>query len=182
MKKFLFPIVVFTLLLFAIPFLLAFDFYSVAKIFGILVVILFSFSIRFWLHRTRKEFNPRERVRLNLNDRYWMRNELENYSKLSIEDQKAYEDRIGIFLSNVPIVLSSGKLYTDRRKAILLASKFVDHIGFSRDLRSQLPVGVVLDEEIVGVAEPNFGYLEHFHKISLSKLTSNPEEIGWSKN
>ncbi|MEY4603793.1 MAG: hypothetical protein RIT43_1085 [Bacteroidota bacterium] len=181
MRKFLSWIVIFSVLLVGIPILLSFNFYSAAKVLGILVVVIFSFSIRLWLHRTKKEFNPRERVKLNLNDRHWMKKDLANYSKLSHQDRIAYEDRIGIFLSNVPIVLSSGKLYADRRKAILLASSFVDFIGFSDDFRSRLPGGVVVYEEKMEGSDSDLIRTNQFHFISLKELSNSPVTIDWSE-
>jgi hypothetical protein len=147
MNKFIGWLFFFFLLLITIPVLLFFGWVLPAKILGVFTVLLLSFSVRFWLYRTKKEFDPKERVRLNLNDRFYMKRELPFYPNMNATDQKALEDRMGVLLSRVPICLSSGELLHQRMKALKVAAIVVNEIGLGKDLIGSLPNTVIIETD-----------------------------------
>ncbi len=129
----------------AIPVSLFFGWVTLAKIVGVFTVMLLSFSIRFWLNKTKKVYEPKERIRINLNDRFWMKRELVSYNKLNTPDKKVLEDRIGVLLSKVPICQSSGELIRDREMALRIAVHILNNMCFSEDFPLNLPKAVILD-------------------------------------
>ena len=147
MNKFVGWILLFFLLLIAIPLLLVLGWVVPAKILGVLTVLALSFSVRYWLYRTKKEFDPKERIRINLNDRFWMKKEFIFYNEMSQANKKIFEDRIGIILSKVPMCLSSGELITDRALALRLAVHLLNGAQDPEMFMLQLPAAVILESD-----------------------------------
>ena len=147
MNKFVGWILLFFLLLIAIPLLLVLGWVVPAKILGVLTVLALSFSVRYWLYRTKKEFDPKERIRINLNDRFWMKKEFIFYNEMSQANKKIFEDRIGIILSKVPMCLSSGELITDRSLALRLAAHLLNGTQEPEMFMLQLPAAVILESD-----------------------------------
>ena len=145
MKRFLISIILFLVFLISIPLLLGIGWNVAAKIMGVVIVVSLSISIRYWMYRTKMEYNPMERVRINLNDRFWMRKELSFYSALGPSDKKSFEDRIGVVLSKVPIFLSSGELLFDRQSALRVVASIVQASDWSNELHQQLPNAIIIE-------------------------------------
>ena len=147
MNKFVGWILLFFLLLITIPFLLILGLVVPAKIAGVITVLALSFSVRYWLYRTKKEFDPKERIRINLNDRFWMKKEFIFYNEMSPANKKIFEDRIGIILSKVPMCLSSGELIIDRTLALRLAAHLLNGAQDADIFMLQLPAAVILESD-----------------------------------
>lgn len=126
MKKFNFPIwlTVFSILLVAIPVFALNDLIPYAKLAGILLVISTTFAIRKWMYLLKKAKNKPEKIQLNTNDRYFLKENVAFYSKLAADDRKTFEDRIGLFLTDI-IVTEIGKEIPDREVCLLVASSAV---------------------------------------------------------
>jgi len=148
MNKFLGWLVLFFLLLTSIPVLLFTGWIVPAKVLGVITVLLLSFSVRFWLYKTKKEFDPQERIRLNLNDRFWMKREFSFYNQMSSADKKIFEDRVGVLLSKIPICDSSGELIKDRVLALRVAANVVINCWDVGQYMSIMPSAVILESEI----------------------------------
>jgi len=105
MKKFFVWVLFFFVLLVSIPLLMFSGYFLIAKLIGVMTVVLLSLALRLWMYKTKKEYNPIERVKINLNDRFWLSKHITFYNQLSSTDKIIFEDRVGIFLSRVPIIL-----------------------------------------------------------------------------
>jgi len=148
MNRFYGWLLLFFVLLITIPLLLVIGWIVPAKILGVLTVLMLSFSVRIWLYRTKKQYDPKERVRLNLNDRFWMKREFQFYNQLSSKDRVAFEDRLGIFLSRVPVCYSSGELVKDRTSAIRIATHVLLKYQNFEDDRLHLPTAIIIESDI----------------------------------
>ncbi|MFO0494103.1 MAG: hypothetical protein ACK50Y_01105 [Flavobacteriia bacterium] len=125
MKKFLFWILLFFFLLVSIPMLMYGGYYLFAKLVGVITVVVLSLSLRLWMYKTKKVYNPIERVKINLNDRFWLSKHISFYSQLSNTDKIIFEDRVGIFLSRIPVVFYSNREVTSKEDAMLVASSAI---------------------------------------------------------
>jgi hypothetical protein len=147
MNKFFGWLIVFFLLLFTIPVFLMMGWIVPAKILGVITVLLLSFSVRLWLYRTKKEYDPKERIRMNLNDRFWMKKEFPFYNSMNSSDKKIFEDRVGVFLSKVPVCYSSGELLKDRTLALRTAAHLLITIADSDEFIRLLPTAIIIEDE-----------------------------------
>ena len=114
----------FSILTIAIPFFTFNDLIPYAKISGILLVISTTVAIRKWMYLLKKSKNRPEKIQLNINDRYFLKEHVSFYSKLNTVDRKTFEDRIGLFLSDI-IVTEIGKEIPEREVCLLVASSAV---------------------------------------------------------
>ena len=102
-----------------------YGYYLIAKLVGVITVVVLSLALRIWMYRTKKEYNPIERVRINLNDRFWLSKHIPFYNHLSNTDKIIFEDRVSIFLSKIPIIFYSTKKVTSKEDAMLVASSAI---------------------------------------------------------
>lgn len=103
MKRFLPWVLLFLVLLAAIPVFLKIEGVGLAKFLGVLVVVSIVAALWFWRVQTRKLSPRNERVKLNVNDKYWMNENIPFYATLSKASKQIFEDRVGIFLADVTI-------------------------------------------------------------------------------
>ena len=103
MKRFLPWVLLFLILLAAIPLFLKTEGTAFAKLLGILVVVAIVSALWYWRIQTRKISPRNQRVKLNVNDKYWLEDQIPFYSSLNKTDKQIFEDRIGIFLADVLI-------------------------------------------------------------------------------
>jgi Mlc titration factor MtfA (ptsG expression regulator) len=96
-------LVVFFILLFSVPPLMASEMKLTAKVFGIVVIVAISTALWIWRIQTVKRMQRKSRVILNLNDRFWLNQHISFYKKLSARDKIIFEDRIGLFLAEITI-------------------------------------------------------------------------------
>lgn len=110
-------LVVFFVALVAIPCLIYLELYLIAKIVGITITVTLVVVLRVWLHQLKKQ-GPSERYALTANDVYELRHLIPAFKELSVEDQKALQHRIGLFMgvlliqnpNDLPVQLSSKNL------------------------------------------------------------------------
>jgi len=96
-------LIIFFFLLITVPVLLESEYKSTAKLFGILVIVLLSVALWFWRTQTIRNVKRKARIRINLNDRFWLNQHILFYKKLSNSDKIVFEDRIGLFLAEINI-------------------------------------------------------------------------------
>ena len=65
-------LVVFFILLFSVPPLMASEMKITAKFFGIIVIVAISTALWIWRIQTVKRMQRKARIMLNLNDRFWL--------------------------------------------------------------------------------------------------------------
>jgi hypothetical protein len=153
-----------------IPVMLLLGWVVPAKIIGVVTVVLLSISVRYWLYNTKKEFDPKERIRINLNDRYWMQRELPFYNALDKNNKRMFEDRMGVFLARVPVCLSSGELLMDRQKALKIAATLVKEIDVKEELSHCLPAAVIVEMDTWVPSMQDLRLQENVKVITLSSI------------
>jgi Mlc titration factor MtfA (ptsG expression regulator) len=113
-------LILFAVLLAAVPAMIFLEQRSVAKGIGVVTLLVTVFAIRRWMYVIRK----RSKVSLNLNDRYWMNENIPFYSELSKGDKKVFEDRVALFISEI-IVTEIGKEVPERETCLYVAASGV---------------------------------------------------------
>jgi len=101
MKRFLPWLIPIIGLLIAIPFLLIAEIAGIAKVAGVIVVVLTSVAIRFWLYNANKNRVGRAHVKLTVNERYFLNEFFPYYKVMASADKKALEERVGLLLAEV---------------------------------------------------------------------------------
>ena len=110
MKRFLpwlLPIVV---LLAAIPVLLIVDVAVGAKIAGVVMVVLTTVAVRFWLYNANKLRTRGGKVKLTVNERYFLNEVFPIYKRLSGGEKSDLEERAGILLAEIAFDRFDGKV------------------------------------------------------------------------
>ncbi len=96
-------ILLFLVLLTAIPVILHYKGFNFAKILGVMVVVGIVTALWIWRINARKKAPRNERVQIDTNDKFWLKEHISFYRKLKKDDQKTFRDRLGIFLADVTI-------------------------------------------------------------------------------
>lgn len=84
---------------------------------------------------------------MNLNDRFWMKKEFPFYNSMNSSDKKIFEDRVGVFLSKVPVCYSSGELLKDRTLSLRTAAHLLITIADSDEFIRLLPTAIIIEDE-----------------------------------
>lgn len=113
-------LILFAVLLAAVPTMIFLEQRSLAKGIGVVTLLVTVFAIRRWMYVIRK----RSKVGLNLNDRYWMNENIPFYSGLSKGEKKVFEDRVALFISEI-IVTEIGKEVPERETCLYVAASGV---------------------------------------------------------
>ena len=100
MKRFFWWILLFLLLLVSIPLFASIGQLTLSKIVGIATVITLSIALWIWKSQSATKYGVKNRISINLNDRFWLNQHCPFYSALSKNDKVAFTDRIGLFLGN----------------------------------------------------------------------------------
>lgn len=103
MKRFAPWIALFVGLLASIPILMLNEQFQLAKLLGFLTILSVSVALFIWRKQTKKLSGKKSRVMLNLNDRFWLEHHIPFYRKLNKADRIVFEDRIGLFLSDIRV-------------------------------------------------------------------------------
>ena len=123
--RFSFWIAVFSFLLIAIPISVIYvESMSLAKFFGILLVLLLIIALKIWFSVAKNRNDIIPRVVLNKNDLFDLNKDFKDFLTLSSSDRDILVNRIGLLLSKVKFVDASNSLL-DRRDAIRVAYTYV---------------------------------------------------------
>lgn len=122
MKRFLPWLVPIVVLLAAIPVLLMGNVATGAKIAGVVMVVLTTVAVRFWLYNANKLRTRGGKVKLTVNERYFLDAEFPLYKRLSGSEKSELEERAGILLAEIAFDRFDGK---DVGKEECLAFAFV---------------------------------------------------------
>jgi Mlc titration factor MtfA (ptsG expression regulator) len=122
--NFTYWIITFIALLSSIPILTMIEQQNLAKVVGISTVVLTTFAIRRWLYFANKSKGKPNKINLNINDRYWLIENIEFYKFLSKTDKKVFEDRISLFVTDI-IITEIGKEVPSRDVCLYVASSAV---------------------------------------------------------
>ena len=125
-KNYRFPIwiTVFLFLLGSIPVFIYTEFYSLAKIFGILLVCSILLAMKYWFAVARNRNDAVPRVVLNRNDLFDLDRDFKSFASFNEESKRILINRIGLLLAKVKFVDDNLSLL-DRRVSIQLAFVYV---------------------------------------------------------
>lgn len=101
MKRFLPLLIPIIGLLISIPFLLAKDLIVPAKIAGVVLVLLTTFSLRAWLRRALRGKPALDAVKFNVNHRFFLNEISPVYRNMSNSEKRVLEKRMGRLLSDL---------------------------------------------------------------------------------
>lgn len=96
-------LLVFFLLLATIPLLLISNQIFFAKLLGVIFVTLISIALWRWRTQTVRDIVRVSRIKMTLNEKFWLDRHIPFYYNLSKSDKKIFEDRIGLFLAEIRI-------------------------------------------------------------------------------
>lgn len=123
-KKIFLPLVLIVLLLVALVILRNNGWVLISKIAGILAMLVAAVTIVRWVKYSQYVKGKPGRIILGVNDRYWLAEHIAFYRKLKGEDKKVFEDRVGLFLSDI-IVTEIGKEVPEKSTCFYVASSAV---------------------------------------------------------
>lgn len=124
MKRFFWWILLFFILLVLIPVFATIGQLFLAKIVGIFTVLTLSIALWVWKNQSAKLSGVKNRIILNLNDRFWLNQNCPFYASLSNQDKIVFVDRIGLFLGNKAI-LHDQEIQLAKEDYIAIASSHV---------------------------------------------------------
>lgn len=101
MKRFLPWLLPITILLIGVPALLMLKVVAFAKIAGVVMVVLTTVAIRFWLHSANKLRTKGAKVKFTVNERYFLNEYFPLYKSLSAKDRNALEEKAGLLLAEI---------------------------------------------------------------------------------
>ncbi|MDH4474825.1 MAG: hypothetical protein QE487_19625 [Fluviicola sp.] len=101
MKRFLPWLVPITILLIGVPALLMLKVVAFAKIAGVIMVVLTTVAIRFWLHSANKLRTKGVKVKFTVNERYFLNEYFPLYKSLPPKDRNTLEEKAGLLLAEI---------------------------------------------------------------------------------
>jgi hypothetical protein len=104
-------------LVFSVPLFIYNDLIILAKLCGILSIVVLLIALVFWKQVSRKRNKIKNRVVLTVNELYWIDKNVVWFKLLTREEQKIIENRIGIFLAYVKIEVKDN----DKNQLLYLA-------------------------------------------------------------
>lgn len=98
--------------LFSIPVLVYFDLLALAKIFGVVTVVLTSIALRFWMNLAKHKTETVSRVPITKNDIFDLKRIFPYFNQLSSNEQIELQDKIALTLARFRFVNESGEHYS----------------------------------------------------------------------
>lgn len=123
-KRFFPWIILFIVSLGFIPALMSWGVTSLAKALGIFTIVAVAIALNVWRIQTIKRNARANRIRLNLNDRFWLKEHIHFYNTLSKAERRVFEDRVGLFLTQV-VVTEIGKEEVDKSTCLYVAASAI---------------------------------------------------------
>lgn len=124
-------VIFFFILLGLIPILLYKENQFVVKIFGVFLVVSIVAALWYWRIQTRRNSPRNQRIKLSINDRFWLNDHIPFYANLKKSDRIIFENRVGIFLADTPMV-EEGKDIPEKETCFYVgASAIIAFWGFS---------------------------------------------------
>lgn len=101
--RFIVWIATFLALLVLVAVLTKTGFRGTAKTVGIIVLVTIVVALWVWRIQTKSKAERTARIKMNVNDKHWLKEHIGFYADLNKKDKKVFQDRIGIFLSDIRI-------------------------------------------------------------------------------
>lgn len=130
-------ITVLFVLIFSVPLFIYSDLIILAKLSGVLSIVVLLVALSFWKQVSRKRNKIKDRVVLTVNELYWIDKHIFWFKLLSREEQKIIKNRMGIFLSYTKIVNG------DEDKNRLLYLALFDTLFFWEDVQPNYQVKLI---------------------------------------
>jgi hypothetical protein len=106
--------------LFSIPILVVYEYLTLAKIAGVVTVVLTTIAIRYWLIVARQKTGVIDKVPLTKNDLFDLKRLFPYFNHLSNSEITVYKDKIGLVLSRNRFLDDKGE-HLSKLNSILLA-------------------------------------------------------------
>lgn len=101
MRKFIPWIILFFVLLSAVPLLLIYQHIVFAKVVGVVLILLVTIALRIWLRNALKKKLSQDTVKFNFNHRYYLNEVSPIYKNMSGTEKKVLEKRMGKLLADL---------------------------------------------------------------------------------
>jgi hypothetical protein len=101
MRKFIPWIVLFIILLSAVPTLLIYNQIVSAKVVGVILILIVTVALRIWLRNALKKKFSNDSVKFNVNHRFYLNEISSIYRKMSASEKKILEKRMGKLIANL---------------------------------------------------------------------------------
>lgn len=145
MKRFLpFLAPIITLLVF-IPILLLVELNQFAKILGVVMVLITTFALRYWLYRANRLGQEVPKVKLNVNDKFFLESSLPIYKGMESSTKKIFDERLGRVLAETDFDRKDHK-QVSRDEGLAFAA-LLTSITFNETYKSWKGKVVVFKEE-----------------------------------
>ncbi|MFT5582273.1 MAG: Mlc titration factor MtfA (ptsG expression regulator) [Psychromonas sp.] len=102
-SRFVFWIALIVVMLLSIVLLAHYKHFALMKITGVITIVSVALALSWWRKQTKKRKIKKDRIPINLNDRFWLNEHILFYKKLSKSDKKVFEDRMALFLAEIRI-------------------------------------------------------------------------------
>jgi hypothetical protein len=156
--------------LFSIPVLVYFDLLTLAKISGVVTVVLTSIALRFWMNVAKHKTETVSRVPITKNDIFDLKRIFPYFNQLSSNEQIELQDKIALTLARFRFVNELGEHYsklnsiqialfivlTDsinlnnfKNCVILNSDKIIDTLKDADSVYSY-PLKTLIDEKLIG--------------------------------
>ena len=119
-------------LIFSVPLLIYSDLIILAKLSGVLSILVLLVALSFWKQVSRKRNKIKDRVVLTVNELYWIDKHIFWFKLLSREEQTIIKNRIGIFLAYTKIAVQDD----DKNRLLYLA--LFDTLFFWEEIQPNL--------------------------------------------
>ena len=117
-------ILIFTLLL-LIPILIKIKLLFIAKFIGFFLVLFVPIILNFWLKRSSKKKKILNRIKISVNEKFWLDKHVLFYRQLSKVEQKVFEDRIALFIANIKISNGNDDILEKEEYLIIASSAII---------------------------------------------------------
>jgi len=95
--------IVILFLLISISLLISYHFSFIAKLFGLLLIVVSALALFVWIRLLTKSKVIKNRVPLNKNDLFWLHTNIPFYRQLKPSDKKIFENRVSLFVAEIII-------------------------------------------------------------------------------
>jgi hypothetical protein len=119
--RFLKWIALFVVLLATIPILIKMEYVVLAKTLGVILIFSITIALMIWRNQTASMNHKLSRIAITINEKYWLRDNVQFYRTLLNSDKQLFEDRIALFLSEVQVA-ELGVNDPDKDLFLMLAS------------------------------------------------------------
>lgn len=186
MKRFLSLLIPIVALLIAVPILLYLNQSTLAKIAGVITVLLTTISLRFWLYRANTSKSLLPVVKFTINERFFLNEHYPYYTRISKPEKKRLEERAGLLLSEISFDKFNHEPVTKEEclQFVIVIASLIDGMPFQHLTNK---VVVFWEEESMkieshGNKEVLFIAISHFSIILSQSISANckqyiPKEI-----